>query len=151
MKKFGTILREARILCGLKGYELAKKAGVNPVYITQIEKHDKLPSPLVMKKISDVLKDGGLFEIYLKIKYPILHEIFKKDENDWNKEVNDFGIELVTQNNMTPERKKDIMKRVKQLITRTRTTIDRSEKILVLLKDIERKHAMDQRTPSKEQ
>ena len=45
MKKFGTILREARTICGLKGYELAKKVGVNPVYITQIEKHDKLPSP----------------------------------------------------------------------------------------------------------
>ena len=63
MKKLGMLLREARKARGLKGYELAKKAGVNPVYITQIEKHDKLPSASVMKRIADVLGDQNLFNI----------------------------------------------------------------------------------------
>ena len=124
MKRFGTILREARTVCGLKGYELAKKVGVNPVYITQIEKHDKLPSPLVMKKITDVLKDRTLFETYLKIKYPILYDIFQKEEKDLNRESNELSMEL-TEPNISQEKREHAKKRVFQLITRTRAAIDR--------------------------
>ncbi len=51
----GTAIRKRREYVNLKVYELERKAGVNPVYITQIEKHDKLPSPPVMKRIANVL------------------------------------------------------------------------------------------------
>ena len=149
MKRFGTILREARTICGLKGYELAKKVGVNPVYITQIEKHDKLPSPLVMKKITDVLKDRTLFETYLKIKYPILHEIFQKEENDLNGECHELGLEL-TDPKISQEKREGAKKRVNQLITRTYAAIDRHKKILVMLENIEKKHYIDPRIPSEE-
>ena len=143
------LLREARKARGLKGYELAKKAGVNPVYITQIEKHDKLPSSLVMKKITDVLKDRTLFETYLKIKYPILHEIFQEEEKDLNRESNELSMEL-TEPNISQEKREGAKKRVFQLITRTRAAIDRHKKILVMLEGIERTHYIDPRIPSKE-
>ena len=73
MEHIGVIIRKRRKECALKLYQLAKKVGVCPVYITQIEKHGKLPSPVVMKRISEVLCDDRLFDMYLKTKYPVLY------------------------------------------------------------------------------
>ncbi len=56
MKSFGEIIRKARQKKGLKVFELANKIGVNPVYITQIEKHNKFPSIAVVRRISDILE-----------------------------------------------------------------------------------------------
>jgi len=52
----GEVIRERRKEIGLKVYELADKVGVNPVYITQIEKHNKVPSEAVITEIGKVLK-----------------------------------------------------------------------------------------------
>jgi len=73
MENLGTIIRKSRKELTLKVYELAKEVGINPVYITQIEKHGKLPSPSVMKRISEVLCNERLFDIYLKRKYPVVY------------------------------------------------------------------------------
>ena len=65
MKSFGEIIREARQKKGIKVFELAERIGVNPVYITQIEKHNKLPSPYVARSIAFILKDKRISEAYI--------------------------------------------------------------------------------------
>ncbi|MBU2034336.1 MAG: helix-turn-helix domain-containing protein [Candidatus Omnitrophica bacterium] len=65
---FGATIRKLREEQGLKIYELAEKTGTDRTYITKIEKHNKLPSFFVMKKISDLLHNPGLLEAYIKIK-----------------------------------------------------------------------------------
>lgn len=82
MEKLGVTIRKIRNELDLKVYELAKEVGVSPVYITQIEKHGKLPSPAVMKKISEVLCDEQLFDIYLKMKYPVVYGTASKRKVD---------------------------------------------------------------------
>jgi len=75
MDNVGALIRKRRQELGLKVFELAKKVGVNPVYITQIEKHNKLPSLNVFMKIEGVLgRNSDIYLPYLKTKYP---EIFK--------------------------------------------------------------------------
>jgi len=74
MQNLGTIIRQRREKLGLKVYELAKKVGINPVYITQIEKHGKLPSPKVIDSLEQAL-DVHLWNLYLGEKHP---EVLKK-------------------------------------------------------------------------
>lgn len=68
----GVKIRQRRQELGLKVYELAEKVGVNPVYITQIERHGKLPSSEVFLKIEEALnfhseiRDQYLFNKYLE-------------------------------------------------------------------------------------
>jgi transcriptional regulator with XRE-family HTH domain len=88
MVKIGEIIRKRREGLGLKVYELAEKVGVNPVYITQIEKHNKLPSPAIFLKIleslslpADELND--LYQLYMKEKFP---EILKFNDQ-FNKQI----------------------------------------------------------------
>ncbi len=69
MPRLGELIRKRRTELGLKVYELADKAGVNPVYITQIEKHGKLPSDAVFSKIEKVL-GTNYYPFYIKEKYP---------------------------------------------------------------------------------
>lgn len=46
------------------------KVGVNPVYITQIEKHDMLPSHEVFRKIEDALHlPQEIYNLYVCNKY----------------------------------------------------------------------------------
>ena len=94
MENLGVTIRKSRKELALKVYELANEVGIKPVYITQIEKHGKLPSPAVMKKISEVLCDELLFEMYLKIKYPLVYGKTNKwgiDIDSEFKEINDVG------------------------------------------------------------
>ncbi len=72
MEHIGVAIRKIRKELGLKVYELASGVSVSPVYITQIEKHGKLPSPRIMKRISSILRDKRLFNLYLKMKYPMV-------------------------------------------------------------------------------
>lgn len=75
MENVGALIRERRKELGLKVFELAKKVGVNPVYITQIEKHNKLPSHNVFMKIEEVLgRDSDIYMPYLKAKYPKVYK-----------------------------------------------------------------------------
>lgn len=71
----GEILRVARQRKELKVYELAKLVKVNPVYITQIEKDYKLPSPETFMRILEILDVNlptfnEIHDRFMKIKYP---------------------------------------------------------------------------------
>ena len=74
---FGAAIRRLREDQGLKVYELAEKIQVHPVYITQIEKHNKPPSIFVMKKISDALHHPSLLELYIKVKCSAVYDSAK--------------------------------------------------------------------------
>ena len=70
-KKLGMIIREYRNKLGRKVYELAKTVGVNPVYITKIEKHNDLPSIVVYMNIEKALNLPSALRVqYFKEKYP---------------------------------------------------------------------------------
>jgi len=70
-KKLGMIIRDYRNKLGLKVYELAKTVGVNPVYITKIEKHNDLPSIVVYMNIEKALNLPSVLRVqYFKEKYP---------------------------------------------------------------------------------
>jgi transcriptional regulator with XRE-family HTH domain len=80
MENLGMTIRKTREELALKAYELAREVGINSAYITQIEKHGKLPSPIVMKRISEVLCDEQLFGMYLKMRYPGVYAKANKRE-----------------------------------------------------------------------
>lgn len=76
MENVGALIRKRREELGLKVFELAKKVGVSAVYITQIEKHNKLPAIDVFHKIENVLgEDSEIYLPYLKARYP---EVYKE-------------------------------------------------------------------------
>lgn len=88
MKNVGELIREKRKQLEMKVYELAKKVGVDPVYITQIEKHNKLPSLEVFNRICKII-DLDCKSQYLAQKYPELgpettglRQYLDKVEND---------------------------------------------------------------------
>jgi len=114
MKKLGSLLREARKARGLKGYELAKKAGINPVYITQIEKHDKLPSPPVMKRIANVLDNQTLFNTYVSIKFPELYQTPGFDLDDLEDECQKLE-EMLKTGDTSEKTKNEFFKRMHDL------------------------------------
>jgi len=66
----GSLLKDRRKKLKLTTEELAKKAAIDRTYITKIERHNKLPSPVVMEKICKALSSYDLFSCYIKIKYP---------------------------------------------------------------------------------
>lgn len=66
----GESIRHWRKESGLKVMDLAAHCGVDPAYITQIEKGKKLPSPEVMRKIAKRLGVIDLLLIYVQEKYP---------------------------------------------------------------------------------
>ena len=109
--EFGKAIRKRRLECGLKVFQLANRIHVDPVYITQIEKHGKLPSPAVMEKISSELRDRNLFITYLKIKYPLLYEEREKLYPDLNPEMEEIFKEI-KKKNITPEEQKRLEKRI---------------------------------------
>ena len=126
-------------MCKLTTEELARKAGIDRTYITKIERDSMLPSPLAMKKITDVLKDQELFETYLKIKYPPLYEQFRKEDHDLNMETIKLSDDLVAaRKNKTPEEIKEFTKRLNNTIFKTQQSIAKFKEILVRLENIER-------------
>lgn len=74
MENLGGIIRSIRQERGWKVLELAAKVKISPVYMTQIEKHNKLPSPEVFSRIQ---KELGLpsesEQLYITCKYPELN------------------------------------------------------------------------------
>ncbi len=74
------VIRKRRIELKLKAYELAKLVEVDPVYISQIEIHNKLPAPALFEKIRKVLKlDEQVKNLYLHKKIP---DIFTNADPD---------------------------------------------------------------------
>jgi DNA-binding XRE family transcriptional regulator len=91
--KFGSLVRFYRERMGLKVYELADKVGVCSEYMTQIEKHNKLPCLKVGLIIAAELKlfvgeYRDFVNIYLGDKYPeILQLIFNMKGGKKNEEI----------------------------------------------------------------
>jgi len=113
MEKLGEEIRARRQSLKLTAKDLAKKIGVDPTYITYIEKHGKFPSPAVMKKIEDTLEDPMLGSIYLKTKYP---EVCKEFEDGEKNVADEFlrSIKNAIKSNKTPEGKKEIKRRLEE-------------------------------------
>ena len=111
----GKAIRKKRIERGLKVYELARQAGINPVYITQIEKHGKLPSIPVMEAISDVLGDINLFNTYVKIKYPMIFVKEKERQAYLDIEMQKIFKEM-DKKNKTPAEQKKLKMRIKEFL-----------------------------------
>lgn len=75
MAKIGELVRQQRKEQKLKVYELAQKVGISPVYITQIERYNKLPSFVVYKNIENVLKLPTTLRVqFFREKYPEISE-----------------------------------------------------------------------------
>ena len=80
MEGLGMIIRKRRLELKLKVYELAKLVEVDPVYISQIEIHDKLPAPALFEKIRKILRlDEQVKNLYLHKKLP---DIFTNADPD---------------------------------------------------------------------
>lgn len=109
--EFGRAIRKRRLERSLKVFQLAEQISVDPVYITQIEKHGKLPSPAVMERISAVLCDRNLLTSYLEIKYPLLYEERKKLYPELSPEMEEIFKEI-RKKNKTPEEQRKLEKRV---------------------------------------
>ena len=78
--RYGKRIRKLREEGGLKVYQLAELAGVHPVYITQIEKHGKLPSLSLVEKLDKLLfteHEGR--SIWLKEKYGKIYDLIKNE------------------------------------------------------------------------
>jgi len=135
MEKLGVTIRKIRNELALKVYELAKEVGVSSVYITQIEKHGKLPSPAVMKKISEVLCDEQLFDIYLKMKYPVVYGTASKREVD--SEFKQINKAFEKKNIFLVEAKK-LQRCVVRLKVNVDVSMEELKKIINVLEKIEK-------------
>ncbi|MBU0605252.1 MAG: helix-turn-helix domain-containing protein [Candidatus Omnitrophica bacterium] len=124
----GKAVRKKRIEYGLKVYELARRVGVNPVYITQIEKHGKLPSASIMKQIADALYDQNLFNIYIKIKYPMLQQIIGKDLDSLEGELQEIENEFKKED-FTTKGKNDLLKRMTDFNTKLKKSDEKLREI----------------------
>ena len=110
IKEFGTLgqrIREIRQESKLTAKDLANKVGVHPTYITYIEKHGKIPSPALLKKIQDTLDDPILDHIYLQTKYPEVCDKYENGQKNINTEFLEKAQALMLKKNPTPEEKKE--------------------------------------------
>jgi Helix-turn-helix. len=76
MAKLGTSIREHRKKTKLKVYQLAKKVGVSPEFITEVELGYKYPSAKVLEKICKVLV-YDFRPTYMKERHPDLVLLLK--------------------------------------------------------------------------
>lgn len=136
MENLGAAIRKKREKLGLKVYELADAAGVDPVYITRIEKHGKLPSPLIMEKISKALSDEELFKVYLKMKYPMVYDRIKPLDTFLNVEIEKI-MEEMGKKDITPEEAKKLEWRIARFETLTKKAKIKLQKITKKLEEIE--------------
>jgi len=137
MEKLGEEIRARRQSLKLTAKDLAKRIGVDPTYITYIEKHGKFPSPAVMKKIEDTLEDPMLGSIYLKTKYP---EVCKEFEEGQKNVADEFlrSIKNTLKNHKTPEEKKEIKKRLEEYKAKLREIVKGFLNTIVKLEDMEK-------------
>jgi len=136
--ELGKAIRKRRLERGLKIFQLANNVLVDPVYITQIEKHGKLPSAAVMERISSALADRNLLITYLKIKYPLLYEERKKLFPDLNPAMEGIFKEI-KRKNKTPEEQKALEERMvafHQIFTRDKEELEKTIKILDIIEKI---------------
>ena len=136
MENLGIAIRKRREERNLKVYELADAVGVDPVYITRIEKHGKLPSPLIMEKISKVLSDEDLFKFYLKIKYPMVYERIKPADTFLDAEIEKI-MEEMGKKNISLEEAKKLEWRISRFETLAKKARIKLQKITKKLEEIE--------------
>lgn len=137
MENLGAAIRKKREVRGLKVYELADIVGVDPVYITRIEKHGKLPSPLIMEKISEALSDEDLFKLYLKIKYPMVYDRIKSVDAFLDMEIEKI-IEGMSKENISPEEMKKLEWRVSRFEALVKKTKIKLKKITKKMDEVEK-------------
>ena len=153
MEKLGEEIRAARQSLKLTAKDLANKIGVDPTYITYIEKHGKIPSPAVMKKIEDVLGDPMLSTIYLQAKYP---EVCKEFEEGQQNIADEFlrNIRNALKNHKTPEEKKEIKIRLEKFKDKIQEIVKKFVKTMGKLEDMEKsldlKNTPEQKNKSKD-
>jgi transcriptional regulator with XRE-family HTH domain len=136
MENLGTAIRKGREKLGFKVYELADAAGVDPVYITRIEKHGKLPSPIIMEKISKALSDEELFKMYLKVKYPMVYERIQPLDAFLDMEIEKI-IEEMNKKDISHEEAKKLEWRVSRFETLAKKAKIKLQKITKKLEEIE--------------
>lgn len=132
---FGAAIRKMREFRGWKVFELADQVGIAPVYITQIEKHNQLPSALVMEKISRVLHDEDLFKIFLKYKYPEVYKKIKIIDLFLDKESTYLVEEDTTR--LTREEATDRIRRWNRVETIAKKAKIRLQKLVKQLEEVE--------------
>jgi len=142
MRKLGEEIRTLRQELKLTAKDLANKIGVDPTYITYIEKHGKIPSPAVMEKIRIVLGkeiiDYEMLEtIYLKTKYPEVCRKFEKGQKDMADEFIQKAGKLLKKD-MTPEEKKEAKKYFKEHIAKLREFTIKFARAIKSLEEMEK-------------
>ena len=137
MENLGAAIRKRREERGFKVYELADAAGVDPVYITRIEKHGKLPSPLIMEKISKALSDEDLFKFYLKIKYPMVYDRIKPVDAFFDVEIEKI-MEEMGKKNISPEETKKLEWRVSRFEAIVKKAKTKLKKLTKKMEEVER-------------
>lgn len=136
---FGAAIRKRREMLGLKVYEVAYKVGVNPVYITQIERHGKLPSPFIMQKIMDAIYlPSDVFKIYLKMKYPALYEKVESNDAFIFSEFEKKVEKLMFKKNRTPEEEEILERESSNLNAMREESRAKIKKSIELLEKIEK-------------
>ena len=116
--------------------ELAKKADINRTYITKIETDDKLPSPVIMEKIANVLSDEDLFKAYLKIKYPMVYSRVEARDLFLDVEIGNIMGEI-GKKNMTLEETKKLEWRIKRFDALSKRAKIKLKKLTKKLQEIE--------------
>jgi transcriptional regulator with XRE-family HTH domain len=136
MENLGAAIRKRREELNFKVYELADAVGVDPVYITRIEKHGKLPSPIIMEKISKALSDEDLFKTYLKLKYPMVYQRVKARDLFLDVEAEKIAEEMVKKD-ITPEEAKKLEWRISRFESVAKKAKFKLKKLTKKLEDIE--------------
>lgn len=136
MENLGAAIRKKREELNFKVYELADAVGVDPVYITRIEKHGKLPSPIIMEKISKALSDEDLFKTYLKLKYPTVYQRVKARDLFLDVEAEKIAEEMVKKD-ITPEEAKKLEWRISRFESVAKKAKIKLKKLTKKLEDIE--------------
>ena len=132
----GNLLKARRKSLKLTAEELADKAGIDRTYITKIETDDKLPSPVIMEKITNALSDEDLFKMYIKIKYPMVYSKVKAGDLFLDVEM---GVitEEIGKKSMTLEETKKLEWRIKRFDILSRRAKIKLKKITKKLQEIE--------------
>ena len=132
----GGLLKARRKILKLTAEELADKAGIDRTYITKIETDDKLPSPVIMEKISNALSDEDLFKAYIKIKYPMVYSRIKAGDLFLDVEIGNI-MEAIGKKNMTLEETKKLEWRIKRFDILSKKAKIKLKKLTKKLQEIE--------------
>lgn len=83
-KSFGELLRNARRACGLSQAALAKTVGISPVFVSQIETAQRIPSDRIAKDLAIrlCLDWQEVLRVVYRLRSPEADELFPRGEGD---------------------------------------------------------------------